>query len=105
VSGVIAGAVIAVVCTMAGLVAGFLVARASAGQLALVPSRRRDEGEPTGVYVESDASQYLRELEQLEQELVEQMSAAGVEPGVIAEVMQRVERNGSYSYGDGDWDL
>jgi len=101
VSGVIAGAVIADVCTMAGLVAGFLVARASAGQLALVP-RRRDEGEPTGVYVESDASQYLRERERLETVLAD----SGFAADEVAEILARVERNGHYGTDeDDDWDL
>lgn len=61
----IAGALIGAGCVLAGFAAGFFVARASASQLVAVPQLGRDD-EPAGVFAQSEASEYIREMERAE---------------------------------------
>lgn len=58
----IAGALVGAVCVLAGVAAGYVVARASAAQLVTRPNRAVADDDPP-VFVQSEASEYLRELQ------------------------------------------
>ena len=60
----IAGVLVGAACVLAGVVAGYVVARTSAAQLVARPSQVADD-EPA-VFVQSEASEYLRELQDAE---------------------------------------
>lgn len=74
----IAGVLVGAACVLAGVAAGYVVARTSAAQLVARPSQVEDD-EPA-VFVQSEASEYLRELQHAE---LNGLHAAGWEdPGV-----------------------
>ena len=62
---VIAGVLVGAVCVLAGVAAGYVVARTSAAHLVARPRRVVDDDEPA-VFVQSEASEYLRELQDAE---------------------------------------
>lgn len=59
---VIAGVLVGAVCVLAGVAAGYVVARTSAAHLVARPRQLVDDDEPA-VFVQSEASEYLRELQ------------------------------------------
>ena len=61
----IAGVLVGAVCVLAGVAAGYVVARTSAAQLVARPSQVAQDDEPA-VFVQSEASEYLRELQNAE---------------------------------------
>ena len=74
----IVGVLVGAGCVLAGVVAGYVVARTSAAQVVARPGQVADD-EPA-VFVQSEASEYLRELQHAE---LNGLRAAGWEdPGV-----------------------
>lgn len=61
----IAGVLVGAVCVLAGVAAGYVVARTSAAQLVARPSQVAQDDEPA-VFVQSEESEYLRELQHAE---------------------------------------
>lgn len=75
----IAGVLVGAACVLAGVAAGYVVARTSAAQLVAMPRQVAQDDDPA-VFVQSEASEYLRELQAAE---LNGMHAAGWEdPGV-----------------------
>jgi len=62
---VIAGVLVGACCVLAGVAAGYVVARESAAQLVARPRQVADDDDPA-VFVQSEASEYLRELQAAE---------------------------------------
>lgn len=60
----IAGVLVGAACVLAGVAAGYVVARMSAAQLVARPRQVADDDPP--VFVQSEASEYLRELQTAE---------------------------------------
>ena len=60
----IAGVLVGAACVLAGVAAGYVVARMSAAQLVERPRQVADDDPP--VFVQSEASEYLRELQTAE---------------------------------------
>ena len=61
----IAGVLLGAGCVLAGVAAGYVVARMSAAQLVARPGQVAQDDEPA-VFVQSEASEYLRELQAAE---------------------------------------
>ena len=59
---VIAGVLVGAGCVLVGVAAGYVVARTSAAHLVARPGRVAQDDEPA-VFVQSEASEYLRELQ------------------------------------------
>lgn len=74
----IAGVVIGAGCVLAGVAAGYALARASASQLVARPNRVVEGDDDPAVFAQSEASEYLRELQDAE---LNGMRAAGWEDG------------------------
>ena len=60
----IAGVLLGAVCVLAGVAAGYVVARMSAAQLVARPRQVADDD--PAVFVQSEESEYLRELQHAE---------------------------------------
>lgn len=75
----IAGVLVGAGCVLVGVAAGYVVARTSAAQLVARPSQVAQDDEPA-VFVQSEASEYLRELQ--DAELNGLHSAGWEDPGV-----------------------
>lgn len=72
----IAGVLVGAGCVLAGVAAGYVVARASAAQLVVRPNRVVEGDDDPPVFAQSEASEYLRELQDAE---LNGMHAAGWE--------------------------
>lgn len=71
----IAGVLVGAACVLAGVAAGYVVARTSAAQLVARPRQVVADDDPA-VFVQSEVSEYLRELQDEELDV---MHAAGWE--------------------------
>lgn len=58
----IVGVLVGAGCVLAGVAAGYVVARMSAAQLVARPGQAAQDDDPA-VFVQSEASEYLRELQ------------------------------------------